>query len=193
MVRAFISVDIPSEIKAELRFIVGELTTQIEGARIRWVKSDNMHLTLKFLGEIQIDLVQSILGAVRKSVVHIDPFHVTLSQVESFPPCKWPRVISFGVEGDLQMLGALQENIENELKVLGLPKERRSFRPHVTLGRVRGGYIHQALDFSWVALWQNMRWHIPHLKWLVNDVHLIRSVLTSSGVVYTKLESISLQ
>ena len=186
MIRAFISVDISSEAKAALRFIVDELTTRIEGDNVRWVKSDNMHLTVKFLGNIEIDFVQSILIAMRTSVVQINPFQVALSQVGAFPSFKRSRVIWVGVQGDLQTLGMVRNNIENELQNLEFPKERRPFRPHITLGRVRGGDIHEGLDLSWATSWKDVRW-------LVRDVNLIRSTLTPSGPVYTKLGSITLQ
>ena len=95
-----------------------------------------IHLTLKFLGNIDPHLVDNLLEAMRRSAQGSSPFRLQLSGLGLFPNAKEPWVLWVGVDGDLDPLRGLQERVEEAVVKLGFPRESRPFSPHLTLGRV---------------------------------------------------------
>ena len=106
------------------------------GYPVRWVPPENVHLTLKFLGEIEEDLLPELSAAVEESVAGTDPFDMALNGFGAFPSLRRPSVVWLGIEPN-DTLSALQEKLERALEGLGFPREDRPFRPHMTLGRTR--------------------------------------------------------
>ena len=187
-VRAFIAVDVSQEAKTALASIVSRLKMRTEGDSIRWVRSEGIHLTLKFLGNVETALVQPVLAAVEKAVYSTLPFQVALSKVGAFPRLEGPRVIWVGLQGNLEALSALQQRMEDEVSPLGFPKEERPFSPHLTLGRVNNERVHRGgkgLDLAGVTLGDQVAWR-------VDEVHLMQSTPTPSGSIYTRLGSFPL-
>ena len=137
MVRAFIAVDISQEARAALAGVAERLQQQgVSG--VRWVRPEGIHLTLKFLGEIDTDLVGKILEAMERAVDGTMPLTLALSEPGAFPNANSPRVIWVGLQGDLDPLKELQSRIDQEVHLIGgFPKETRAFAPHLTLGRMR--------------------------------------------------------
>jgi len=184
-VRAFIAVDVSQEAKAALASIISRLKRETEGDRIRWGRAESIHLTLKFLGNVESALVQPVLEAVERAAYSSGPFQVALSKVGAFPRLEAPRVIWVGLQGDLEALVALQRRMEDEVSPLGFPKEERPFSPHLTLGRVNDGWVRRGengLDLAKVTL-------NDQVAWRVEEVHLMQSVLTPSGAIYQRLGS----
>lgn len=133
--RAFIAVDLAPEIKAVLRDLVR--TLKATRADVRWVEPDGMHLTLKFLGEIdaaRADRVREALGATAR---RHPAFPLRLEGTGAFPGDRAPRVFWAGVAAGPE-LSALHEDLEAALAAEGFEPEAREFRPHLTLGRVKG-------------------------------------------------------
>ena len=187
-VRAFIAVDVSHEAKAALASIISRLKSGTDGDRIRWVKSEGIHLTLKFLGNVESALVHHVLAAVERAVNGTPPFQVALSKVGAFPRLEAPRVIWVGLQGNLETLAALQRRMEDEVSPLGFPKEERPFNPHLTLGRVNDGRIPKSgsgLDLAKTT-------SRDEVAWWVEEVHLMQSTPTPSGSIYTRLGSIPL-
>jgi len=133
--RTFIAIDLSPDIKASLAELVGRLAPL--SREVKWVRQDSMHLTLKFLGEIderQAGEVESLLSSV---VPKYDPIPLSVSGTGAFPPgSKTPRVLWAGVRAD-PSLPFLQEEIEAGCETLGFARETRPFNPHLTLGRVK--------------------------------------------------------
>ena len=187
-VRAFIAVDVSQEAKAALASIVSRLKMETEGDNIRWVRSEGIHLTLKFLGNVESALVQPVLAAVERAVLSTHPFQITLSKIGAFPRLEVPRVIWVGLQGDLEALSALQQRMEDEVSPLGFPEEERPFSPHLTLGRVNNGPVRRGgkgLNLAGVTL-------TDQVAWQVEEVHLMQSTPTQSGSMYTRLGSFPL-
>lgn len=133
--RTFIAIDLADDLKAAVQGLVQRLSAT--RADIRWVRPPGLHLTLKFLGEIdegRAIKVKSVLAAV--SSRH-SPFRLALQGCGAFPNERRPRVLWIGFAPEPRLL-ALQEDLEGELEKAGFPREERPFRPHLTLGRVRG-------------------------------------------------------
>ena len=156
MVRAFISVDIPAKARSALAEVASQLR-QSGAWGVRWVRPEAIHLTLKFLGEIdtaQVDPIQESLG---RAAAEVPPFALSLAGTGCFPNPASLRVIWVGLEGELDVLRRLQERVDEEVhSALGLPRESRRFTPHLILGRVRDDVSSEARRKVGVAVKENL-------------------------------------
>lgn len=178
--RAFIAIELPATIRAELAALQRELATT--GAEVKWVEADNLHVTMRFLGEItqaQRQTIESLLLEVARGRAPID---AALSEVGTFPERGIPRVIWVGIGQGADQLSRLAQEIERGLAALSIPNEERRFTAHVTLGRVRapraGEVIRQRLT--------QIRW-TPPAPFRIECVTLFQSTLGHTGPVYTAL------
>ena len=188
-IRTFIAIHLSQDARRRLAETIRWMVSEVPSG-VRWVDPEGIHLTLKFLGDIEPALVEDVLRAMEQAASGTLPFQVHLNGLGVFPNLRRPRVLWAGVGGDMDALGALQEKVEAAMEGLAFPRERRAFNPHLTLGRVRdtisavarqrvGGLVSQgSLDGA--------------DPWPVNAVHLMRSNLTPDGAVYTSLGSVSL-
>jgi len=134
--RIFIAVEIPDEIKDGIEKEIKRLKRL--GGNIKWVKRNAIHITLKFLGEVDKEKIEWIEKAMEKTVEGFQSFGISIERCGTFPPHSFrPRVLWVGTK-DEKPLVPLQERLETELAKLGFKKETRAFSPHVTIGRVRG-------------------------------------------------------
>ncbi|MCH7841832.1 MAG: RNA 2',3'-cyclic phosphodiesterase [Chloroflexi bacterium] len=136
MVRSFIAIPVPSEGIEALQEAVKSFEPEIGGS-VRWVRPEGIHLTLKFMGDIPPGTVERVLKTLPPVAARFNPFKLSLSGLGVFPNARSPRVLWAGLDGELEVLSALQLAIDDALGELGLPKEQRAFSPHLTLGRVR--------------------------------------------------------
>jgi RNA 2',3'-cyclic 3'-phosphodiesterase len=188
-IRSFIAVELPDDIKRELKKIVSILRTG-SSVPVKWVETENIHLTLKFLGDIDADRVDEILNSTKKATAGTPPIGLQVKGLGVFPNPKRAQVVWAGLSGDLEVLDHLQQNIELEMKKLGFDREMRKFSPHLTLARVRDNIT------------SNEREHLGNLVTgtsfnagtiQVDSVNLMKSLLTRQGAVYSRLGSIVLQ
>ena len=185
-VRVFVALDIPPGDKRRLTAAIARLQQSIPGG-VRWVAPQGIHLTLKFLGNIDAGLMDSVQQAMARASVDSPRFALGLSGLGVFPNGRQPRVLWAGVGGDLDSLGALQARVAEQLSPLGFARERRPFNPHLTLGRVRDSAApNQRQRIGEVV--GNTRLE-PGEAWEVNEIHLIRSRLTPQGARYTSMGS----
>lgn len=136
-IRTFIAVDVADAVRQRAADLVVRL--QVGGANVKWVDTHNMHLTLKFLGDIPDRQTADVCRAVTEAAREHSPFNITLRGAGAFPNASRPRTIWMGVAHGAAELESLQKSIEKALAKLGYPKEARRFHPHLTLGRVRRG------------------------------------------------------
>ena len=190
MVRAFIAVDISQEARAALADVINGLQQQgVSG--VRWVRPEGIHLTLKFLGEIDPGLVDGIMNALGRAAQGTGAFRLALSDIGAFPSANNPRVIWAGLEGELDTLKDIQEKIDREVhSTTGLPMETRPFTPHLTLGRMGNRASSDERRRAGKAMAEAGP-SLPSLNvsWRVEGVSLIRSTLTPQGAVYDLLGS----
>ena len=190
MVRAFVAVDISNEARAALAGVMDLL--QHRGlSGVRWVRPEAIHLTLKFLGEIEDPQVEAVLESIERAARGSGKLMLSLSEVGAFPNFKSPRVILVGLEGDLDPLKEIQSRIDQGVySTIGLPKEKREFSPHLTLGRVRENASgderrRTGTALAEVALDAKVSWPVTH-------VNLMRSMLTPAGAMYDIMGSVEL-
>ncbi len=175
--RTFVAIELDQTIKDTLSSLIQKLDT---GDRsIKWVKSQGMHLTLKFLGEIsenRIPEIQSVLDRLAKDYAR---FQLSLKGTGTFPPAaRIPRVVWVGVEKN-EILQNIQARVENELHKIRFPKEKRKYHPHLTLGRVKGS---QNLQTVMETLSQHKEEEFG--KMTVNKLTLFKSTLKPTGAEY---------
>ncbi|MCP3676900.1 MAG: RNA 2',3'-cyclic phosphodiesterase [Deltaproteobacteria bacterium] len=177
--RIFIAVGLPLEIVGTIAEVEGKLKTT--KGRIAWVKPENSHLTLRFLGEVEEGRIKDIHRAMLRAIVGIHTFSILLREVGVFPSINNPRVLWIGTDGGEQ-LGTIYDRLEEELEGIGIEKERRRFHPHVTIGRVRHLAGKGALLDSIERLGEVESGKVP-----VEKILLFRSDLQPSGAVHTIL------
>ena len=139
--RCFIAIEITEQIKREIRELIDILIKY--DVDIKWLILENLHLTLKFLGNTPDVLLPKIKESLLNIVASYEPFYIKICRTGVFPNRKYPRVIWVGVE-DSEILMKLERDIENSMEFLGYQKEDKEFKPHLTLGRVRSqkGIVH---------------------------------------------------
>jgi 2'-5' RNA ligase len=184
--RSFFAVELSAEIAAGIRRLRGEL--QERAAGVRWVRPEGIHLTLKFLGEVDPGLIEEIARTTEKAIQGVGPFTVEIRGGGGFPSAKNPRVIWIGVDDPSGMLKELQARVEGRMEELGFTREGRDYTPHLTVGRLRSGKergtVAQALDAIRASDLGSME---------VRELILFRSHLKPTGAEYTKLGSFPLE
>jgi 2'-5' RNA ligase len=184
--RSFFAVELSAEIAKGVRSIQEALKER--GRGVRWVRPEGIHLTLKFLGEVESDRIEAIEHKADKVIQGICPFTVEIKGGGGFPTVQNPRVIWIGVEDPSGMLKELQARVEAGMAELGFSQERRGYTPHLTVGRLRSGKGRKALAQALDAI------KMSDLgKMEVQEVILFRSHLKPTGAEYTKLGSFPLK
>jgi len=184
--RAFIAVDLSGLLELAPVF---DAINGIEG-KIRTVEPENVHLTMKFLGDTPASSIHDIVRVMKEAVVGARPFSLEFKGVGAFPRMDRPRVIWIGVEGEegVRTMGGIAKNLDLGLSKLGYQREKREFSPHLTVGRVK--FIkdkrslrelfsdHEGVDFGKVD---------------IGSIKLKKSVLSPRGPTYSTVEEIELK
>src|SRR5438067_1036872 len=175
--RVFIAVDLPNELRKELADLEDKLKPSTD--TVRWVAPESIHITLKFIGEVPDkradDIDASLTGLTWKS------FAITVRGVGFFPGNRSPRVFWAGMEAPTMQ--NLAEQLDSRMERLGFDKEKRAFRPHITLARARDSRI----DSSLVTAAAQYAEH-DFGSFTVDRVFLFKSILKPSGAVYERLK-----
>ncbi len=135
VIRAFIAIDMSDEIRRGLDHVAVEVKKRLKDVPVRWVPVENIHLTLKFLGDVSVNNVEMLKKIMAGEAARHSGFEISVGELGAFPSTRRPRVIWVKVEAP-PALNNLQAGIENETARLGYPREERPFSPHLTLGRV---------------------------------------------------------
>lgn len=181
MIRSFVAIELPDEIRHALTRIQKQLRQDVTG--VRWADPGSIHLTLKFLGSIAAEQIQPIAAAAIRVVQGEPPLTLGLGGLGAFPNARRPRVIWLGIEGDVARLGQLQARLEEAIEPLGFPREKRAFRPHLTLGRVKDPRRPPDLTRPLADV------TVPQCNSFdVHEILLYKSDLRPTGAIYTKLQ-----
>jgi 2'-5' RNA ligase len=186
--RCFIAVELPEEIKAGL----SRLQTKLKPNQfpVKWVDPYSIHLTLKFLGNVNADMTGEITGAMAEAAQGIPPLQLEIKDLGVFPNLRRVQVVWVGVSGDLDKLLQLQKRLETNLARLGFAPEARAFTPHLTLGRVReraSAEERQKLGELIAGTKFEAGYTLP-----VESINLMRSQLTREGAIYSRISSVEL-
>jgi len=175
--RLFIAIDLPTQIRKALGDIQHDLRPLTDSAR--WVAPESIHITLKFLGEVPEKQLEDIDTAL--TGLSWKPFNITVHGVGFFPGNRSPRVFWAGMEAPT--MKGLAEELDSRMERLGFEKEKRAFRPHITLARARDTRIDSAL-VTGASQYQEHDFG----AFTADRVFLIKSTLKPSGAVYEKLK-----
>lgn len=183
--RAFVAVVLPEAVRAACSGLIAELRADFP--KVRWVRPENIHLTLRFLGEITPEVGERMRQSVTAAVADMAPFEVAARGMGCFPNPRRPAVVWVGVHPGGDGLTRLQQAAERCAIDAGLPPEKRRFVPHLTIGRVRraemaGGWEGAIARYA----------AFDAGAWAVRDVALFASELHPAGARYTRLATIPL-
>jgi len=187
--RCFVAIKLPEEVKAGLSRLQAELKSGKQSP-IKWVDPYNIHLTLKFLGNVNLDMTTQITGAIGEAARGVSPFHLEIKGLGVFPNPRRVQVIWVGMSGEVDKLLQLQKGIESALARLGFAPEARAFTPHLTLARVRERASpdeRQKLGELIASTKFETEYTFP-----VEAVSLMRSQLTREGAIYSQISSVEL-
>ncbi|MBI2953230.1 MAG: RNA 2',3'-cyclic phosphodiesterase [Chloroflexi bacterium] len=198
MIRTFVAVELPGEVKASLRKLEDRLKRRMSSAlgpdaaerALKWVDPEGVHLTLKFLGAVPASHLAQIENALRRAIGEANPLAIELHGLGAFPTFQRPRVLWIGVHGEADKLGQIHAQIDAEMAGLGFPREERAFSPHITLARLRetappderrkiGEAVKDGGELAPMAV-------------SVDTISLMRSELSRAGAHYTALARFSL-
>jgi|WetSurMetagenome_2_1015567.scaffolds.fasta_scaffold39050_4 RNA 2',3'-cyclic 3'-phosphodiesterase len=181
--RTFIAIPLPDEIHQKLAELIRNVREQ-NNHFVRWVNAENIHLTLKFLGEVDSEKIPAITQSILETAQQSDPFDLQVKQTGAFPNLKRPRIFWVGVS-QLEKLKTLQELLEIKMAKLGFEIEKRPFSPHLTLGRVNERASHEELESTVkkISSLETVDLGIVH----VDTIKLFKSELSSKGSLYTPL------
>ena len=184
--RVFCAVALPRDLHDRLTTHINHIREAVPDARASWSRADNIHLTLKFLGDISLPQVEKLSQAAARSVEDIAPFKIVLEHTGVFPPHGSPRVLWIGVNDLEGKLGELHARLEEAAARLGFQKEPRPFHPHLTLARLRKRQHARTLASAHKSM------EFEPAEMAVSELLVIRSELSSEGSKYTVISRHSL-
>jgi 2'-5' RNA ligase len=178
MIRTFIALPIPENLKEALRDAISRLRRT--NSKVKWVRPESVHITLKFLGNIKEELVEPVSAELDNVALIYPELDLGLSGLGVFPGMRRPRVIWVGLGGDITPLGEMADAIDKVCAKFGIQREKRPFNAHVTLGRLK---VPSMVDLDINLMEESFR---------AQEVVFYKSELLPSGARYTILHSSSL-
>jgi len=184
-VRLFVALEIPDAVRENLTAQIEELrelSTKVAGKRLRWVRPENLHVTLKFIGEVsptKLDGIRNMLSAIRSDA----PIDLKFHGLGFFPNENHARVLWAGIDASTN-LTSLAGDIDGTLESQGIARERRAFTPHLTLARIEPPGLHENLR---ACVQRNSAREFGSFQ--TRKFYLIESMLKPSGTEYTALAS----
>ncbi len=190
--RAFIAIELPGDLRRRIKEHVDRLRAAYAEVRASWSREDNLHLTLKFLGDVPVSRVPDLSEACRKSARQLAPFDLVISGCGTFPPHGKPKVLWLGIENAAaeqrssavspeHPLLLLHAAIEDHCAAAGFARESRAYHPHLTIARIREARHTRALSE------RHKQIGFAPLSFTVTELILFRSELSSRGSKHTPL------
>lgn len=185
-IRAFIAIELPDPIKKQLNSVQKAMKTH--HIKARYAATSNLHMTLKFLGNIEPAQLPVLKQIIARCTENIAPFSLLVGDIGAFPNLKSPKVIWTGIRDDSGVLEILQKKIDQEIATLGIAKEKKKFHPHLTLARIKKKKNYkEKLEQIVVITRQSEHW------FQVEALTCFQSTLTPRGAVYVRLFTVPLK
>ena len=186
--RLFIAALVPAAIKETIMSMITELRG-VSGDDVRWISEQNLHITLKFFGEVKSEKLPAMRLALREASARHSPFSLELSNIGTFGGREGLRVMWVSVAGEILRLEALTADMNVAYSVLNFERDQRPFKPHLTFGRVRDNVSTRRRAELEVAVGKV---EMSDLLWRINAVSLIRAARTPKGPTYEIIETVDL-
>lgn len=184
--RVFVAIELDLASAGSIARLVQGLQAKLSG--VRWSRPEQLHLSLKFIGEVDNRELPQFCNALRDACAGIEPFSLELSGLGAFPKNKPPRVVWVAADDPQGVLGRLAERLDERMAALGVPRENRAFTPHLTLGRVARGAdlprLQQAMEEAAAQF---------SIRCEVDELVLLSSVKEQGKVVYEALDRVGLE
>jgi 2'-5' RNA ligase len=175
----FVAIELPAPVRRKLIEHIDRLRTLVPDERASWVPEENLHLTLKFLGDVTLTKVELVARAAQSAAELVEPFELIVGGGGAFPANGQPRILWIGIEDPSGRLGLLHQTLDAECAKVGFAGEQRPFHPHLTIARLRKPQgsrqlttMHKEIEFDRETV-------------LASDLALIRSELHSAGARHT--------
>lgn len=184
IVRSFVAIELPEVVKKGIVEIKSQYSDM---PGVSWIKPEGAHLTIKFLGEIGIDVIDGLACALEPVMAKVRPFKMKIEDAGVFPNVARPRVLWFGVK-DEKNLKQIHLKVDEEARKVGISKEEKNYHPHITIARIKGDEVPERLkdflkEFKGKTLWEDIE---------INSVVIYKSILRADGAEYEKLYEIPL-
>lgn len=160
---------------------IARLRKAVPDAAASWSRVENIHLTLKFFGNVELDRIPAISAAAARAVADFSPFPIGIGNTGVFPRPSRPQVLWIGVSDPSRKLCALQERLENECAAEGFPKDNRAYKPHLTIARLRKPEGARRLADTHLE----MQFSVTEVE--LNELMVFRSELSPKGSKYTAI------
>lgn len=180
-IRVFCAVELPREIRAAVAAHAARLRREFPEARASWARPEGLHITLKFIGEVEAARVEALTRAAGAAVEGCKPFGLSIEESGTFPSRGAARVLWLGVKDESGQLAQLQRRLERECEAAGFPRESRDFKPHLTAARLRTPNGAHALSEA------HRQATFGPFHFQVSELIVIRSELGPGGSRYTPL------
>ncbi|HLL70772.1 MAG TPA: RNA 2',3'-cyclic phosphodiesterase [Pyrinomonadaceae bacterium] len=184
--RIFCAVELPEDVRARVAAHIARLRAAAAHLplKISWERAEKLHLTLKFVGEIEAERIEALQRAAGRAAGSVERFEARLQDEGAFPPRGNPRVLWLGLQDETDAIARLQERLEAECARENFPREARPFHPHITIARIRVPAAAAARHLA--KLHGEMKFE-PPASFNVNDLIVMRSELGAGGSRYTPL------
>jgi len=177
--RLFVAIELPAAARRRLIEHIDRLRSTMPEVRASWSREENLHLTLKFLGDIPATNVERLSVAASIATTRVEPFDIVVEGCGAFPPRGQPRVLWIGIRDLSGQLALLHQTLEDECAKAGFPREQRSFHPHLTIARIRKPHDSRYL----ATMHQELGFEAETVR--ASELAVIRSELRSQGSLHT--------
>ena len=181
--RLFCAVELPAEVRKQLEEHILKLRKAVPDVAASWSRVENIHLTLKFFGNVALDRIPAISAPASRAVGEFSSFPIGIGTTGVFPRPSRAQVLWIGVSDPSGKLSALQARLENECAAEGFPKENRAYRPHLTIARIRKPEGARRLVDA------HLQMNFPTTDIELNELIVFRSELSPKGSNYTAIST----
>ncbi|MFC1883350.1 RNA 2',3'-cyclic phosphodiesterase [Thermodesulfobacteriota bacterium] len=186
VIRSFLAFELPPEIRKTLSDVSGKLKRTLPD--VRWVKPENIHLTLVFMGNFPVDMIDPAGQAFEEISKRYAPFRIQLRGIGTFGGTRNPRVLWAGINGNVERMGAFRDELQQKSGEFGVIIENRRFKPHLTLARFKKKK-NQGSNLEPI-LFEHNKTESPFTE--LKELIFFKSELKEGGAIYTKLKSFHL-
>ncbi len=177
----FCAVELPEDVRAQLQEHIAGLRKEVPDAAASWSRVENIHLTLKFFGNVELDRIPTISAAATRATEQFSMFQIGIGNTGVFPRASRAQVLWIGVSDPSGQLSALQKRFEDESVAAGFPKEERAYKPHLTIARLRKPEAARRLADS------HLQMTFEPIEIPAHELIVFRSELSSKGSRYTAI------
>jgi 2'-5' RNA ligase len=182
-IRSFLAFELPLEIKK----IISHVSQEMKGTlrNVRWVRTENIHITMVFMGNVPADDIESLGQPVGEVCGKYGTLDIALTGAGFFGSRRNPRVLWIGLKGDIERMSLFRDDLQATLRPYGINKEKRRFSPHLTLGRFRWKSGEEKQLDEILSQYEDLKGPVCSL----NELVLFKSDLTPKGALYTRLNA----